>query len=204
MKITSKLSLGLLCGMTMAAFFSCQENIDTSNRYVFRERTIAGYLSDHEQFSDYVRLLKEQKVSKLSETSVYQLMTAYGAYTCFAPTNEALQLYLDSLVIKKVIPVASWDSIPDKQVKDSLRRVVVMNSILDGTEIDKVFPVADFPLDNEEFSVSTMEDMLHRRHLPRVDQEQGHRSHQRICARAGLRHRAKQRDTGQHAEPVRL
>ena len=158
MKITSKLSLGLLCGMTMAAFFSCQENIDTSNRYVFRERTIAGYLSDHEQFSDYVRLLKEQKVSKLSETSVYQLMTAYGAYTCFAPTNEALQLYLDSLVIKKVIPVASWDSIPDKQVKDSLRRVVVMNSILDGTEIDKVFPVADFPLDNEEFSVSTMED----------------------------------------------
>ena len=153
-----KIITGILCCMVVAVFFGCKENIDTSNRYVFRERTIAGYLSEHEQFSDYVRLLKEQKVSKLSETSVYQLMTAYGAYTCFAPTNQALQLYLDSLVIKGVIPVASWDAFPSQQVLDSIRRVVVMNSILDGTSIDKSFPVADFPLDNQEFSVNTMED----------------------------------------------
>ena len=92
--------LSLLCFMLLALLFSCKENIDTSNRYVFRERTIASYLTSHEQFSDYVKLLKAQKISDLSETSVYQLMTAYGAYTCFAPTNEALQLYLDSLVIK--------------------------------------------------------------------------------------------------------
>ncbi|MGM9620050.1 MAG: hypothetical protein ACI3X4_01185, partial [Bacteroidaceae bacterium] len=153
-----KTIFAILSCMLIATLFSCKENIDTSARYVFRERTIAGYLSEHEQFSDYVRLLKEQKVSKLSETSVYQLMTAYGAYTCFAPTNEALQLYLDSLVIKDVIPIASWDSFPSKQVLDSIRRVVVMNSILDGTSIDKIYPAADFPMDNEEFSVSTMED----------------------------------------------
>ena len=97
--------LSLLCFMLLAMLFSCKENIDTSNRYVFRERTIASYLTSHEQFSDYVKLLKAQKISDLSETSVYQLMTAYGAYTCFAPTNEALQLYLDSLVIKEIIPM---------------------------------------------------------------------------------------------------
>ena len=158
MNIRTKTSLGFLCCLVLTVLFSCKEHIDTSNRYVFKERTIASYLSEHAQFSEYVKLLKTQKVSKLSETSVYQLMTAYGAYTCFAPTNEALQLYLDSLVIKEIIPVASWDSIPNKQILDSIRRVVVMNSILDGTEIDKVFPVADFPLDNQEFSVNTMED----------------------------------------------
>ena len=150
--------LSLLCFMLLAMLFSCKENIDTSNRYVFRERTIASYLTSHEQFSDYVKLLKAQKISDLSETSVYQLMTAYGAYTCFAPTNEALQLYLDSLVIKEVIPIASWDSFPSTHVLDSVRRVVVMNSILDGTKIDKVFPMAEFPQNNEEFSVNTMED----------------------------------------------
>lgn len=150
--------LSLLCFMLLALLFSCKENIDTSNRYVFRERTIASYLTSHEQFSDYVKLLKAQKISDLSETSVYQLMTAYGAYTCFAPTNEALQLYLDSLVIKEIIPIASWDSFPSTHVLDSVRRVVVMNSILDGTKIDKVFPMAEFPQNNEEFSVNTMED----------------------------------------------
>ena len=150
--------LSLLCFMLLAMLFSCKENIDTSNRYVFRERTIASYLTSHEQFSDYVKLLKAQKISDLSETSVYQLMTAYGAYTCFAPTNEALQLYLDSLVIKEIIPIASWDSFPSTHVLDSVRRVVVMNSILDGTKIDKVFPMAEFPQNNEEFSVNTMED----------------------------------------------
>lgn len=148
----------LLFCMIIVMLFSCKENVDTSNRYVFRERTIASYLASHEQFSDYVKLLKGQKISDLSETSVYQLMTAYGAYTCFAPTNEALQLYLDSLVIKNVIPIASWDSFPSAHVLDSVRRVVVMNSILDGTKIDKVFPVAEFPQNNEEFSVNTMED----------------------------------------------
>lgn len=148
----------LLFSMIIVMLFSCKENVDTSNRYVFRERTIASYLASHEQFSDYVKLLKGQKISDLSETSVYQLMTAYGAYTCFAPTNEALQLYLDSLVIKNVIPIASWDSFPSTHVLDSVRRVVVMNSILDGTKIDKVFPVAEFPQNNEEFSVNTMED----------------------------------------------
>ena len=65
--------LSLLCFMLLALLFSCKENIDTSNRYVFRERTIASYLTSHEQFSDYVKLLKAQKISDLSETSVYQL-----------------------------------------------------------------------------------------------------------------------------------
>ena len=150
--------LSLLCFMLLAMLFSCKENIDTSNRYVFRERTIASYLTSHEQFSDYVKLLKAQKISDLSETSVYQLMTAYGAYTCFAPTNEALQLYLDSLVIKEIIPIASWDSFTSTHVLDSVRRVVVMNSILDATKIHKVLPMAEFPQNNEEFSVNTMED----------------------------------------------
>ena len=99
MNIRTKTSLGFLCCLVLTVLFSCKEHIDTSNRYVFKERTIASYLSEHAQFSEYVKLLKTQKVSKLSETSVYQLMTAYGAYTCFAPTNEALQLYLELTII---------------------------------------------------------------------------------------------------------
>ena len=136
----------------------CTEQVDTSARYVFTERTIASYLSDHEQFSEYVRLMKEQKVSDISETSVYQLMTAYGYYTCFAPTNDAIQLYLDSLVIKGIIPVANWDAFPDEETKDSIRSVLVLNSILDGTKQEMTYITAEFPKTNEEFDINTMAD----------------------------------------------
>ena len=136
----------------------CTEDVDTSARYVFTERTIASYLEDHQQYSEYVRLLKEQKVSDISETSVYQLMTAYGYYTCFAPTNDAIQLYLDSLVIKRIIPEANWDAFPDERTRDSIRAVVVLNSILDGTKQMKTFYSADFPKTNEEFEINTMAD----------------------------------------------
>ena len=36
----------------------CKENINTSSRYVFKEHTIADYLSSHEQYSEYCDLLK--------------------------------------------------------------------------------------------------------------------------------------------------
>ena len=129
-----------------------------SARYVFTERTVASYLEDHAQFSEYVRLLKEQKVSDVTETSVFQLMTAYGYYTVFAPTNEAIQLYLDSLVIKGIIPVASWDAFPNQQTLDSIRSVLVLNSILDGTSQRKTYVSSEFPKTNEEFDISTMAD----------------------------------------------
>lgn len=137
---------------------ACHEQIDTSARYVFTERTIASYLDDHAQFSEYVRLLKEQPVSDVSKTTVYQLMTAYGYYTCFAPTNEAIQKYLDSLVIKGIIPEADWDAFPSERARDSVRAVIVLNSILDGTKQEMTYITAEFPKTNEEFSINTMAD----------------------------------------------
>ena len=149
-------SLCLIAALTWLA--ACTEDIDTSARYVFTERTVASYLEDHEQFSEYVRLLKEQPVSDISETTVYQLMTAYGHYTCFAPTNDAIQLYLDSLVIKGIIPEASWDAFPTDRARDSIRSVIVLNSILDGTKQEKTYITAEFPKTNEEFEIPTMAD----------------------------------------------
>ena len=147
-----------LCLGFVTLLTACHEDIDTSARYVFTERTIASYLDDHAQFSEYVRLLKEQPVSDVSKTTVYQLMTAYGYYTCFAPTNDAIQMYLDSLVIKGIIPEASWDAFPSERARDSVRAVIVLNSILDGTKQERTYISAEFPKTNEEFAINTMAD----------------------------------------------
>lgn len=149
--LTAILCLSLLTG--------CKESIDESARYINKQQTVADYLTKHEQFSEYVRLMKETPLSSISETTVFQLMTAYGYYTVFAPTNDAIQLYLDSLAIQDIIPAPSWDAFPTEKMRDSIRNVIVLNSILDGTKINKAFMVYDFPRsNNEEFSVNTMYD----------------------------------------------
>ena len=40
-----------------AALIGCKEDIDESARYVFKEKTISDYLKNHEEYSEYVRLL---------------------------------------------------------------------------------------------------------------------------------------------------
>ena len=89
----------------------CKEEVDTSARYVFKEETITSYLAKHDSYSEYYRLLGEVMVSNISETTVSQLLSARGHYTVFAPTNDAIQEYLDSLPTDE--PIAE-DSTPLK------------------------------------------------------------------------------------------
>ena len=148
----------LMFAVAAALFASCKEDIDTSARYVFKEHTVASYLEAHEQYSEYVRLLKEQAASDITNTTVYKLLTAYGEYTCFAPSNEGISKYLESLVEKKIIDEPSWDAFPNDKLRDSIRYVIVMNSILDGHSAQKTFFSGEFPDENEEFSINTMAD----------------------------------------------
>ena len=117
-------------------FQNCTEDIDTSSRYVFEGNTILSYLESHsDEYSQYIQLLGEVKISDMSESTISQLMTARGNYTCFAPTNEAIDLYLQGLVEAGKISVASWDA-PEFLAYEKLLREkkeqVVLNSIIDG------------------------------------------------------------------------
>lgn len=66
---------------------SCVEEIQTENFYTFTGEMIADYLDNRsETFSSFSYVLQR--------AGVKQLLAAYGDYTCFAPTNEAFDLYL--------------------------------------------------------------------------------------------------------------
>lgn len=123
----------------------CSEEIDTSARYVFTEETVTSYLSKHEQYSEYFRLLGEVMVSKISDTNVRQLLSARGHYTVFAPTNDAIQEYLDSLVKQEIISEASWDGFPSERKRDSIRHVIVFNSIIDGGDDYEAYEINGLP-----------------------------------------------------------
>ena len=144
---------------SIACLWGCKEEIDTSARYVFKEETILSYLEKHEVYSSYVDILRQVNVSVLSDSKMSQLLSARGVYTVFAPTNDAIQAYLEDLVKEGLITEPSWDAFPNERKLDSIRKVIVLNSIIDGgDELDALFYVADFPNDKDEFVLGTLND----------------------------------------------
>jgi uncharacterized surface protein with fasciclin (FAS1) repeats len=138
----------------------CQEDIDTSDRYVFKDYTALGYLEKHpDTYSQYVQLLHQVPMSKISQTTVAQILSARGNYTVFAPTNEAIQAYLDTLAAKNVIDEGSWMGFRDSTTLDSIRKLIVYNSIIDGGDDQKAYETNTFPTNNKaEFPLANMYD----------------------------------------------
>lgn len=75
-----------VCLATMMALNSCQERIDEGSRFTFTGKTIATYLQSQDECSHFVEIL--------TRGECIGLMKAYGEYTCFAPTNEAVEKFV--------------------------------------------------------------------------------------------------------------
>lgn len=67
---------------------SCSDEPDTSNFYTFKGEMIADYLNNRPQFSEFKRVVER--------AGMMDLLSAYGAYTCFPPTNDAFNAYLSA------------------------------------------------------------------------------------------------------------
>ncbi|MBQ2196037.1 MAG: fasciclin domain-containing protein, partial [Prevotella sp.] len=65
---------------------SCSDEPDTSNYYTFTGEMISEYLKSRSEFSDFTRIVER--------AGMMDLLSAYGSYTCFPPTNEAVAAYL--------------------------------------------------------------------------------------------------------------
>lgn len=150
----------LLTAFAACILMGCQEDIDTSDRYVFKDYTALGYLEKHpDTYSQYVQLLNQVPMSRISQTTVAQILSARGNYTVFAPTNEAIQAYLDTLAARNVIDEGSWAGFRDSTTLDSIRKLIVYNSIIDGGDDQKAYETNMFPTDNKaEFPLANMYD----------------------------------------------
>ena len=90
LKMVAILSPLLLGGVGGGLLSSCKEDIDESNLFTFTGETIDDYLVNRsEQYSSFHHIL--------SRIGYDKILAAYGKYTCFAPNNEAVTAYVDSL-----------------------------------------------------------------------------------------------------------
>ena len=81
-------ALSLFAVMSVPFFFSCVDNDDVpETMYTAKKMTAGAFLeANQDRFSDFTALLKR--------TPYFSLMTTYGRYTLFAPTNDAMSQYL--------------------------------------------------------------------------------------------------------------
>lgn len=146
-----------LVAFTVIFFAGCSEYIDTSSKYVFKDKSIMQYLEDKDYYSEYVRLLGQVPVSEVSKTTISQLLTARGHYTVFAPTNDAVYAYLDSLFATGLITEPTWEGFEDENDLDSIKKVIVYNSIIDSGD-QPAYDISDFPDHEHEFGLTNMND----------------------------------------------
>jgi len=80
----------ILTGMVLllsvtGIFSSCNSDDVGGNLYTFTDKMMGQYLKDSADYSEFTTLL--------DTTKVMGLLNTYGAYTCFAPSNEAMKTF---------------------------------------------------------------------------------------------------------------
>ena len=89
-KFFSNVLMAVVITIMTGILGSCSENIDESNLYTFTGETIEDYLANRDdKYSNFNYILTRIGYDKI--------LSAYGTYTCFAPDNEAVTKYVDSL-----------------------------------------------------------------------------------------------------------
>lgn len=121
--------------LVTVGFYSCKDEVDESDLYTFTGSTIYDYLDKSDNYTSFAYICNKVKLSKRSESTVGQLLSARGNYTVFAPTNKAVQMYLDSIYVTKNYDIT--------QIPDSTAEYIVRNSIIDHGN-DDAYLTTDF------------------------------------------------------------
>ena len=91
-KIIRNTVRGAMAAMVVTAgitLTSCNAEPDDSNLYTFTGFTVEDFLAENDNLSSFNTILKQ--------VGYDHILSSYGGYTCFAPTNDAIDRYLDSL-----------------------------------------------------------------------------------------------------------
>ena len=136
-------ALSALAVLMTGTFTGCADEIEESNRFTFTGELIADHLKKHDKYKNFRYILGKAKIGKKAGSMLTTLST-YGSYTCFAPTNEAIDKYinekyneyLESVELNKIDPTVKIKNTgitsPDlEDLSDSMAAVIAKNHILE-------------------------------------------------------------------------
>ena len=121
--------------LAVIGFSSCKDQVDDSDMYTFTGETAYSFCQDNPDYTNFAYILSRVKLSKKSDSELSQLLSARGNFTVFAPTNDAIQHYLDSIYETPNFDIT--------QITDSVADYIARNSIID-CENDEAYQTTDF------------------------------------------------------------
>ncbi len=104
-----------LGGITGGALLSsCSDDPDSDHFYTFTGEMMSDYLLAREQFSEFAAIVERAELM--------DLLSTYGAYTCFPPTNDAIDAFLKGRGLSSVDQLSKADC-------DTIARTHIMQNI---------------------------------------------------------------------------
>ncbi len=161
----------------------CTDDIDQSNRYTFTGETVVDYLENRsETFSSFLYILDHAYIGKAGSDGDYSkvatarnLLSTYGQYTCFAPTNTAVENYIKQQYEKWVADMKALDDgtlLPKdfrdtgvhspllEDLSDSMCTEIVKNHVLERSYMTVDLTEGAFPSPNMNDRFITMTYMV--------------------------------------------
>ncbi len=103
------------------ALTSCSDDPDAENFYTFKGKMMSEYLQQHEAFSEFTAIVER--------AGMMELLATYGAYTCFPPTNDAVQTFLKKLRLTSISELTDADC-------DTLVRTHIVKNMYTTADMD--------------------------------------------------------------------
>ena len=146
--------------LVSAGFFTaCNDDIDLENRFTFKGELISTYLENNpERFSNFTQILSKAKIGKKTSGSILKTLSTYGSYTCFAPTNEAVEKFLQEQYELHLQGERTGIHSPYlEDLTDSMATVIAKNHIIEKGYLTTDIYEGAFPMSTMNRRATTVE-----------------------------------------------
>lgn len=124
MKRLKYIFVGVVCALTGMATVSCSDEPDDENFYTFTGEMMSDYFRNGPEYSDFAYIV--------DQAGMTDLLSAYGHYTCFLPSNKVVENYLNKKGLNSVKDLTreQCDTIARTHLVNNMYATIDMN---DGT-----------------------------------------------------------------------
>ena len=111
----------IICYLSFSvALVSCSDEPDSSNFYTFTGEMASDFLKNRPQYSEFTEIV--------SRAGMMDLLSTYGHYTCFVPSNSAVDAYLRERGLSSVSELRDEDC-------DTIARTHLVNNMYTTMEM---------------------------------------------------------------------
>ena len=120
------LTLMVATALVAPTLTSCTDEPDGDNFFTFTGEMASDYLRNRPEYSDFTEIVSRAN----QQGNLMDMLSSYGHYTCFVPSNEAVQIYLHDLGLTSISQLtdADCDTIARTHIVNNMYSTIDMNT----------------------------------------------------------------------------